>query len=45
MPAFYRKLSRAEIERAVAHLRTLDVEPSPYGILGETEEVDPNPLD
>jgi hypothetical protein len=38
MPAFHEKLSRAEIERLVAHLQSLDVEPSTFQVSGETED-------
>lgn len=38
MPAFHGDLSRAEIERLVAHVRSLEVEATTYGIPGETED-------
>jgi hypothetical protein len=40
MPPHYLKYSRAEIERVVAYIRTLPVEPSPYDIPGS--KGDPN---
>jgi hypothetical protein len=38
MPGFHEKMSRAEIERLVAHLRTLEATPNTYGVPGETED-------
>lgn len=38
MPAFYSKLSRAEIERLVTYLQTLEAEAAHYAISGETED-------
>ncbi len=39
MPAFHEKYSRVEIERAVEYLRTLEIVPEEYGIVGITEEI------
>lgn len=39
MPAFREKYSRAELVRTVEYLRTLEVVPEEYGIVGTTEEI------
>lgn len=39
MPAFHEEYSRAEIERAVDYIHTLDITAEEYGIVGITEEI------
>jgi Cytochrome c len=39
MPGFHEKYSRAELERSVTYLRSLEIIPEAYGVVGETEEI------
>lgn len=41
MPAFHEAYSRAEIERVVDHVRALPVVVEEYGIVGQTEDIEP----
>lgn len=41
MPAYYERLSKAEIERVIDYVHTLKVEAAEYGTVGVNEEIDP----